>query len=199
MLHPTPAAVLAGEYLAAAARAVHAAGLPLVEGDGEHRGLRLNAHVRPRPARAAVGGAEQGAAIALEVRAGGHPDRPRIARDLADVAAVCLTLGIQRLEAGTGPVLALVRAAEETGAADRQNRPGTPASDQHAVHVHGIVVHVLPVAHVLPVLAAVESADDAADLDGAVDLIGVGGIGSQLQDPFHGIGPRGDGHLREAD
>src|SRR5207245_7606440 len=59
----------------------------------------------------------------------------------------------------------------------------------NAVHVHGVVVHVLPVAHVLPVLTAVEAADDAADLDGAVELAGVRRIGRQLQDTLGRIGP----------
>src|SRR5207249_10289981 len=97
-------------------------------------------------------------------------------RDLADITAVGVALGIQRLQPGAGPVLAVVRAAEQAGAADGEDHSRTPASDQHAMHVYRVVVHVLPMAHVLPVHAAVETADDAADLDGAVDLIGVGGI-----------------------
>src|SRR5207249_6852095 len=82
---PALAAILAGEHLTAAGRTVHALRLPLVEGDGEHGGLRLDAHVHPGPARAAVGAAEQDAGVALEIRAGGHPDGLRITRDLTDV------------------------------------------------------------------------------------------------------------------
>src|SRR5215831_18054041 len=67
------------------------------------------------------------------------------------------------------------------------------------MHVNGVVVHVLPVAHVLPVLAAVEAADDPADFDSAVDLVGVGGIGGEPQDAFRRVGPRGHSDLREAD
>src|SRR2546426_9114165 len=164
-LDPAVAAVRAGEDLAAAGRREHALGLARVEGQREHRGARLHAHVDPAPAGAAVLAAEERAEVALEVRAGGDPDGPRIAGDFVDVAAVGLALGIQRLEPRARPVLALIRAAEEAGAADREDRARPPASDQHAVHVHRIVVHVLAVAHVLPVLAAVEAADDAADLD----------------------------------
>jgi len=73
-------------------------------------------------------------------------------------------------------VRALVRAAEQASAADRKDGPRTPAPDEHAVHIHGVVVHVLPMAHVLPVLTAVEATDDAADFDGAIDFVGIGGI-----------------------
>src|SRR4029079_8011196 len=93
----------------------------------------------------------------------------------ADVAAVRLALGIEGLQPRAGPVGARIRAAEEPGAADGEDAAPPPAADQHAVHVHGVVVHVLAVAHVLPVLAAVEAADDTADLDGAIDLVGLGG------------------------
>src|SRR2546427_389132 len=71
--------------------------------------------------------------------------------------------------------------------------------DMHGVLVHGVVVHVLPMTHVLPVLAAVEATDDTSDFDGAVDLIGIGWINGQLQDPFGRVGPGGHGHFREAD
>src|SRR5438552_7348252 len=170
----TPAlpAVLAGEHFAAAGRAEHAPGLPRVEGEREHRRLRLHAHVHPTPARAAVLAAEQHADLALKGRARGHPDRLRVARSLADIAAVRLSVGVERLESRAGPVLPPVRAAEQSGATDREHLAGAPAPDQHAVHVHGVVVHVLAVAHVVPVLAAVEAADHAADFDGAVDLVG---------------------------
>src|SRR6266508_966570 len=117
-LGPAPAAVLAGEHLTAAGRAVHAPGLPLVEGESEDRGLGLDTHLDAGPARAAVGAAEQHAKLALEIRPGRHPDGLRIARDLADVAAVGLSVGIQRLEPGARPLLALVRAAEQTCATD---------------------------------------------------------------------------------
>src|SRR6266850_388318 len=127
---PTLAAVLAGEHLAAAGRAVHAPGLSLVEGDGEHGGLWLDAHVDSSPAHAAVLAAEQDADVALEVRTRGHPDGLWITRDFADITAVGLSLGIQRLEPGARPVL-----------------------------------------------APVEAPDDTPDFDGAVDLIGIRGIG----------------------
>src|SRR6266851_6812972 len=198
-LGPALANILTGEHLTTAGRTVHAPGLPLVEGDSEDGGLWLDAHVHPSPAHATVLAAEQDADVALEIRTCGHPDGLRITRDLADIAAVGLSLGIQRLEPGAGPVLSPVRAAEQPGAADGKDHPRTPAPDQHAVHVHGVIVQVLPMAHVLPVQAAVEAADDTADFDGAVDLVGIGGIGGQLQDTFGRVGAGGHRHLREAD
>src|SRR5207237_3417767 len=139
-----------------------------------------------------------GADVALEIRAGGDPDGLGIPWDLADVAAVGLALGIERLEPGARPVVAPVRTGEEPGAADGKDRPRTPARDQHAVHVHGVVVEVLPMAHVLPVLAAVEAADDPTYLDGPVDLVRVGGIDGQPQDTLGRVGPGGHGDFREA-
>src|SRR6266436_2866751 len=187
-LGPALANILTGEHLTTAGRTVHAPGLPLVEGDSEDGGLWLDAHVHPSPAQAAVLAAEQNADVALEIRTCGHPDGLRITRGLADIAAVGLSLGIQRLEPGAGPVLSPVRAAEEAGAADGKDHPRTPAPDQHAVHIHGVIVQVLPMAHILPARAAIEAADDTADLDGPVDLLGVGGVG-----------PGGHGDFREAD
>src|SRR5438105_9523435 len=94
-LGPALARVLAREDLAAARRAEHALRLTLVEREREHRGLRLDAHVDTGPARAAVLAAEEHADVALEIRAGGQPDRLRIARRLANVAAVGLALRIE--------------------------------------------------------------------------------------------------------
>src|SRR5712691_2789431 len=198
-LGPALANILTGEHLTTAGRTVHAPGLPLVEGDGEDGGLWLDAHVHPSPAQAAVLAAEQNADVALEIRTGGDPDGLRITRDLADITAVGLSFGIQRLEPGAGPVLSPVRAAEQAGAADGKDHPRTPAPDQHAVHVHGVIVQVLPMAHVLPVLAAVQATNDASNFDGAINLTGIGGIGGQLQDSLGRVGPGGHGYLGEAD
>src|SRR5258705_6065076 len=71
MCGPTLAAILAAEHLTAAGRAVHALGLPRVEGEREHRGPRLHAHVDFRPAYAAVLAAEERADFALKVGARG--------------------------------------------------------------------------------------------------------------------------------
>src|ERR671923_2212708 len=79
MLAPAVAPVRTGENLAAAGRAVHVLGLARVEGQREYRAPGLDAHVDTAPGGAAVLAAEQRAEVALEVRAGGHPDRPRIA------------------------------------------------------------------------------------------------------------------------
>src|SRR5262245_703178 len=198
-LGPALAAVGAGEHLPPGARAIHSLGLARIERHREHRRLRLEAHVHAAPARAAVRAAEERADFALEVRATGHPDGLRIAGDLSDVAAIRLPLRIQRLEPRARPVLALVRAGEQAGAPDGEHGSWTPSPDQHAVHVHGVVVHVLAVAHVLPVLATVEAADDAAHFDGAVELARIGGIRGQLQDSLGGIGAGRHRDFGEAD
>src|SRR5262249_30099819 len=196
---PRAATILAREDLAAAGRTVHASGVSLVEDDAEHRGLRLEAHVDALPRHAAVTTAEQDADLTLEACPRSDPNLPRIPGDLTDVAAIRLPFRIQRLESRAGPVLSRVSAREEAGAPDGEDGSGAPSRDDHPVHVDGVVVHVLSVAHVLPVLAAVEAADDAADLDGAVDLLGIGRIDGQLQDPLGGIGAASHRDFREAD
>jgi hypothetical protein len=110
---------------------------------------------------------------------------PGIAGDLGDVAAIGLSLGIQRLQPGAAPVLAPIRAAEQARPADCEDRSRTPAPDQRVVQVNGVVVHVLTVAYVLPVLAAVEAADDAADFDRTIKLRS-GGIDGQPEDLARG-------------
>src|SRR2546427_7969824 len=57
-LGPALAAVLTGEYLSTAGGAVHALGLPLVEGNGKHGGFGLDVHLHPPPGQAAVGAAK---------------------------------------------------------------------------------------------------------------------------------------------
>src|SRR5262252_2380576 len=198
-LRPALPGVLAGEHLAATGGAVHSSRLPWVEGDGEDGGLWLDAHLHPRPSGSTVLAAEQNAELALEARACRHPDGPRIAGNLADIAAVGLPLGIQRLEPRAGPVLTPIHAAEEAGPADGEDGPGAPAPHQHAVHVDRVVVHILPVAHVLPVLTAVQAADDAADLDRAVELVGIGRIHGELQNALGRVGAGSHGDLRKAD
>src|SRR5262249_35791393 len=195
---PAPAAMGAGEHFPAAGRAVHALGQARIERDAEHRRLRLEPHVHPAPGRAAVRAAEQGAELALEVRAAGHPDGLGIARDLADVTAIRLALRVERLEPRARPVLALIGAAEEAGAADGEDQPRTPASARPAVQVDGGVGYVLTVAHVVPLLAAVETADDAAGLDRAVELARIDGIRCQLQHSLGRIRPGRHGNFGEA-
>src|SRR5918996_842737 len=98
-----------------------------------------------------------------------------------------------------GPGPALVRAAEQASPADGQDCPRSPAPDEHAVHIHGVVVHVLAMAHVLPMLAAVEATDDTANFDSAIDLIGIGGIGSQRENALGRVGPGSHADFRETD
>src|SRR5262245_42669427 len=198
-LGPVLAAILTGEHLPATGRTVHTLGLAFVEGDGKYSGFGFDAHVHSRPVQAAVSAAEQDASVALEIRTSGHPDGLRITRDLADITAVSLPLGVQRLQAGGGPVLPLVGAAEQASTGDGEDRPWTPAPDHDAMHVHGIIVHVVTMTHVLPVLATVEATNDAADFDGTIELVGVHGIGGQLQDALGRIGPGGHSYFWEAD
>src|SRR5206468_10936116 len=108
-----------------------------------------------------------------------HPDGLGVTGHLADVPAVCLPLGVQRLQAGTGPVLTLVGAAEQTSAGNGEDRPRAPAADQHAMHVYRVIVQVVTVAHVVPVLTTVEATNDATDFDSTVQLIGIRRIGRQ--------------------
>src|SRR5260370_14690102 len=94
---PALAAILRGENVPAGGRTVHTLGTPLVKGNGEHSALWLDAHVHPSPVQAAVGAAEQDTDVALEARTCGDPDGLRIPLHLADVAAVGLSPGTQRL------------------------------------------------------------------------------------------------------
>src|SRR5262249_21498588 len=57
-LGPALAAILAGEDLSTTSGAVHALGLPLVEGNGKHGGFGLDVHLHPPPGQAAVGAAK---------------------------------------------------------------------------------------------------------------------------------------------
>src|SRR5262249_41628264 len=127
-----------------------------------------------------------------------HPDRLRITGDFADIATIRLALRIQRLESGARPVAALIRAREQAGAADREHGPRAPAPDEDAVHIDGVVVDVLAVAHVVPMLAAVETPNDAADFDRAIELIGIRGIDADLQHALGRVGARRHRDFREA-
>src|SRR3954447_2227586 len=96
------------------------------------------------------------------------------------------------------PVVAVVVAAEHAGAGDADHRARPPATGQDAVHIDGIVVQVLAVAEVFPMLAAIDRADRAADLDRAVENVGLAGAGVHLQDALRRVGARSRGDLREA-
>ena len=52
-------------------------------------------------------------------------------------------------------MLTLVSAAKQASTGNGENGPRAPAANQHAVHVHRIIVQIMPVAHVVPVLTPV--------------------------------------------
>src|SRR5579875_2848092 len=134
------------------------------------------ADIDPAPTVAAIRAAQQRADIALKTGPGRDPQPARRTRHRANVAAVDLAFGVERLQRNVPPMLAAVGAAEQAGAAGRIDRAGTPAADQHAVHVDRIVVDILAVAQILPVFAAIARAEDAADLDRRIDQIGIADI-----------------------
>jgi len=88
-------------------------------------GVLADAHVHPSPAATAVPAAEQDTDVALETKRGatqmvfGSTWTSRISRNRFD-------LGVQRSSLALAPVPALVRAAEQAGAADGKDRPGRP-------------------------------------------------------------------------
>ena len=142
------------------------------------------------PGVAAVAAVQQHAAIALEIAAGRHEQLARIARHLADVTAIDLALGVQRLQLHVPPMVAAVGAAEHAGPADAEHRAGPPAAGQHAVHIDRVIVEILAVAQVFPMLAAVGGADGAADLDGGVQVVRLADAGIQHQHPLCRVGAR---------
>ncbi len=195
---PGLAAVAAAVDLAAIGGAGHVGRPTLVEGQREHRVRRLQPHIDAGPAVAAVGALQQHADIALEAGTRRDPELARIARDLADVAAIDLPLWVHRLERHGPPVVAAIGAVEHAGPADRIDRVRPPAAGQHAVHVDGVVVDVLAVAQIFPMLAAIGRAQGAADLDRGVEQLGLGGAGVHLQHPLCRVRARSRGDLREA-
>ena len=93
---------------------------------------------------------------------------PRIAGNLADVAAIDLSFHVERLQRHMAPVVAAVAAAEHARARDGKHGTWPPATGKDAVHVDHIVVNVLAVAQVFPMLTAVGRTDRAADFDRAI-------------------------------
>src|SRR5438046_5211659 len=119
MSGPRLAAVSAAVDLAAVGGAGHMGRPPLVEGQREHRVRRLQPHIDAGPAVAAVGALQQHADIALKAGPSRYPELARAARDLADVAAIDLAFGVERLERHGPPMVAAVGAVEHAGPADR--------------------------------------------------------------------------------
>src|SRR5882672_3069275 len=179
---PRFAGIAAGPDLAAIGCARHQARVVFVEHDLEHRVRHWATDVDLRPGFAAVAATQQDAEIADKTRPGCYPEMARIAWHLADVAAIDLPFGVERFERHMGPVVAAIGTAPHPGASDAEHGPRTPAACQHAVHVDHIVVDVLAVAQILPMLAAVGRADRTADLDRAVEVIGLAGAGVEHQD-----------------
>src|ERR1700693_54557 len=125
---PGLAGIEAGPHLAAVGGAGHAARLAFIEGDLEHRVRHWAADIDLRPAVAAIAAAQQYAEVADKTRAGRAPQMPRVARHLADVAAVYLPLHVERLQRHMRPVVAAVGAAPHHGAGDAEHGPPPPAA-----------------------------------------------------------------------
>src|SRR6266849_361466 len=102
---PTFAGIGAGPDLAAVRGARHQRRLPLVEGKLEHRVRHLVADIDTVPVVAAVAAVQQGAGLALEARPRRHPDVTRVARYLANVAAIDVTLRVERFQRHVLPVV----------------------------------------------------------------------------------------------
>src|ERR1051325_9811469 len=127
MLPPIFAAIPAGPHLAAIGGAGHQARPALVEHHLEHRVRRWRADIDLCPAVASVLAVQQHAEIALEATARSDADMPRIAGHLADVTAIDLPLGVERLQRHVPPMVAAIVAAEHAGAgnADRSIMPSS--------------------------------------------------------------------------
>src|SRR5271154_4636598 len=122
----------------------------------------------------------------------------RVARDLADVAAVDLSLDVQRLQRHVIPVVAAVGAAPHAGASDAEYRAWPPATGQDTVHVDHVVVDVLAVAQILPMLAAISRADSATDLDRTAQVLGLDDASVENQHPLRRVGVRRRSDVGEA-
>ena len=68
-------------------------------------------------------------------------------------------------------MITFVVAAEHPRAADAKHNAGAPAACEHTMHIDRIVVDIITVAEVFPCFATVFRADDAADLDGAIQQV----------------------------
>src|SRR5215469_4752821 len=197
MRYPSFASVAAAEYLAAIGGAGDAGRPALVEREREHRVLRPNTDIDARPAVAAVRALQQYADVALKTGARSNPELARAARNLADVAAINLPFGVERLERHGPPMVASVGAVEHAGPPDRIDRVGPPAAGQDAVHVDRVVVDVLTMAQIFPVLSAIDRPQGAADLDRGVEQVGLGGAGVHHQHALRGICARSGRDLGE--
>src|SRR5712692_7889743 len=109
---PAFAEIGAGPDLTAVCGARHSRRLALVEGELEHRVRDVVADIDPVPAVAAVAAVQQGASVALETRPRRHPEMARIAGNLADIAAIDVTLRIERFQWHVPPVVAAIGAVE---------------------------------------------------------------------------------------
>src|SRR5262249_24949273 len=109
--------------------------MAFIKGQGEHGMRRSVAHIDARPAVATIVTAQQHANFALEAASCRYPQLARSTWHLADVAAIDLTLGIQRIQRDVPPVVATVGAVKHTSATNAIDRAGTPTTDQYAMHV----------------------------------------------------------------
>ncbi len=141
---------------------------------------------------------KQHAHIAAEICSRRDPDVSRVARHLADVAAIRLSPVIEGVNANVLPVIAVIRATNPPGAGNAKHLARLQPADQHAVGVDHIVVEILAVTEVLPVLTAVHRAQHAPDFHRAVDDIGVGRTAAEHQHPLGRVGTTRHSDFREA-
>ena len=169
----------------------------IIERERKHRVRRLLTDINLGPAVAAIGTVEQYPDITLESGARGNPQFARRARHLTNVTAVNLPFGIERLERHMPPVIAAIGTLEHARTAYTVDGIRPPAAGQHAVHIDGIIIHVLAVTEVLPVLTPIDRAQRATHFDSGVDELGLGGAGVQHQDSLCRIGTRRRRDFRE--
>src|SRR5262249_33045175 len=122
MSDPGLATIQATVNFAAISGARHPFRLPLVKGQCKHRELGPPRDVDTSPAVATVVTAEQHPDLALETASPCHPELARSARHLANVAAIDLSFGVERLQGHVPPMVSIIGAVEHAGSTNAKNR-----------------------------------------------------------------------------
>src|SRR5262249_21733917 len=169
---PAAAAVVRPEGLAALGGAIEALRPRAVDGNAEHRAARRGPELEGSPAAAVVAHLAGGAEVAVESGPAAEIEGVGLVGRNDQVAAIGLALA-ERGHAHVAPVRAAVLAAEHADAGDGVDHARMAATHDDAVQIDGIVDDIEAVADAGPGLAAVEAAQDAADLDAGVDLVRV--------------------------